>query len=214
MPCVKHIALSLSVLAAVAMPLSAGRAGAAPHATLVPELVSWCDRLSSELKSVHHERCIARAVELPDADDEWAPDPVSLLGKRPVDTVDAPGEPGPRRVLVLGAIHGDEISAVSAVFRWIDFLDRTKPDSFLRQNVYMFFPLVNPDGFYAKPRTRTNSGGVDLNRNFATKLWNEEATLFWKKKASGDLRRFPGKSPASGARPRWSRKRSTSSSPT
>ena len=94
-------------------------------------------------------------------------------------------------------MHGDEISSVSAVFRWIDFLDRTKADSFLRQNRYMFIPLVNPDGFYIQPRTRTNLAGVDLNRNFSTKEWSDKALPFWKIKASSDPRRYPGEKPGS-----------------
>jgi len=32
-------------------------------------------------------------------------------------------------------------------------------------------PLVNPDGFLSRPQKRTNSGGVDVNRNFPTKDW-------------------------------------------
>ena len=61
----------------------------------------------------------------------------------------------------------------------------------------MFFPLVNPDGFYFSPRTRTNLAGVDLNRNFSTHEWDQQALKFWKQKAAADPRRFPGKKAAS-----------------
>lgn len=159
------------------------------------EIIPWCEQLSKELRSVDYKRCIAR---------EWKSDATTALG-HPIPYVywgkptpaGSTNADGPRRILVVGAIHGDEISAVSMVFRWLDFLEKTKADSFLRQHYYMFIPLANPDGFYAKPRTRTNSNSVDLNRNFATKEWDEKATLFWKKKAGADPRRFPGKNAAS-----------------
>ena len=34
-------------------------------------------------------------------------------------------------------------------------------------------PLVNPDGFFSKPPKRTNSRGVDINRNFPTRDWRQ-----------------------------------------
>lgn len=176
------------------VPPAAAPGPAASH--LAPELTAWCNRLSHELKSVHLELCLKRAWKFDLTTPGGHPIPYLL---RPAEVLPAgskPAEPA-RKVLIVGAIHGDEISAVSTVFRWIDFLDRTKSDSFLRQNTYLFFPLVNPDGFYASPRTRTNSNGVDINRNFSTKEWAEKATLFWKRKTASDPRRFPGKNAAS-----------------
>ena len=188
---------TLSVIGMVfATPLSAGRASPTPPVVALPvALNAWCHQLSHELKSVHQGSCEKRLWKYEITSAGGRPIPYLYWGKDPATPPVA--EQDPRRVLIFGALHGDEISAVSAVFRWIDFLERTKPDSFLRQHVYMFFPLVNPDGFYATPRSRTNSAGVDINRNFSTKEWTEQATLFWKKKASGDPRRFPGPKAAS-----------------
>lgn len=179
----------------LATPLVAGRASVSPASQLAPDLSHWCEELSHDLKSVVHERCVKREWKFEVASEGGHPIPFLTWGKLPTSAgATKPGvsEPEGRRVLIFGAIHGDEISAVSTVFRWIDFLDRTKSDSFLRKNVYMFFPLVNPDGFYAKPRTRTNKSGVDINRNFATKEWQSQAMFYWKKKSSSDPRRFPG----------------------
>jgi hypothetical protein len=193
------VMLSLVLLALAAV--SPGYAGAvpapAPKASLDPVVEHWCGELSGMLRSVHRDRCLSRPWRFDAKTQNGHPIPYLYWGKDPATPTVGPGQDGPRRVLVLGAIHGDEISAVSTIFRWIDFLDRTKGDSFLRQHVYLFLPLTNPDGFYAKPRTRTNASSVDLNRNFATKLWDEEAMTFWKRKASSDPRRFPGKTAAS-----------------
>lgn len=188
---------ALGVSFAVFVGLASASPAAPDRTALAPDLVKWCTELSNDLKSVHRGRCLNRAWKFDVTTAQGHPVPYLYWGKPHDAPSGASGESEPRRVLVLGAIHGDEISAVSTLFRWIDFLERTKPDSFLRQNTYLFLPLVNPDGFYSKPRTRTNAAGVDLNRNFATKKWNDEAMLFWKKKASSDVRRFPGKAAAS-----------------
>lgn len=98
-----------------------------------------------------------------------------------------------QRILVLGAVHADEISAVSLSFRWLDFVDRQPETSFVREHSFLFYPLINPDGFYVKPRTRTNSRGIDINRNFETQNWDETAIAYWKRRANSDPRRFPGR---------------------
>ena len=63
-------------------------------------------------------------------------------------------------VLVLGSKHGDEPQGEHLINEYI----KEKPDTKL-----MFVPCVNPDGVKAK--TRVNSNGVDINRNFPTKNW-------------------------------------------
>ena len=154
------------------------------------ELATWCKHLSKELRSVNLERCLKRHWKIAG----------NSLGERPIPYYrwgKACDDDKAQRVLIIGGIHGDEITSVSMVFRWIDFLERTKADSFLRENVYLLFPLTNPDGFYAKPRTRTNLAGVDLNRNFVTRGWEEKALDYWKTKANSDPRRYPGATPAS-----------------
>lgn len=169
-------------------------AGLTPAPSTLPEpLADWCTQLSQQLKSVHLDRCLKRPWKFETRSIKGRPIPYMYWGRGHDNSAPAKeGEPAPKRVLIFGAIHGDEISAVSTVFRWIDFLDRVKADSFLRETTFMFFPLVNPDGFFSSPRTRTNAAGVDVNRNFGTKEWSEKALLYWKKKASADPRRYPG----------------------
>ncbi len=98
-----------------------------------------------------------------------------------------PQRPRRPRVLVIGAIHGDEISSTSLVFHWIAHAKETGADMDWR-----FIPVLNPDGLIQKRPTRTNSRGVDLNRNFPTPHWDEQALQYWTKKTKQDVRRYPG----------------------
>ncbi len=96
-----------------------------------------------------------------------------------------------KRILVLGLIHGDEPLAGEMTLEWADRLANLDSN----RSTWRIVPLLNPDGLLRK--TRMNSGGVDLNRNFPTRDWNEAAVSYWEKSAKKDLRRFPGEGPAS-----------------
>lgn len=94
-----------------------------------------------------------------------------------------------KRILVFSLIHGDETSAGSVGRFWIERLDSIEP-----RNVWRVVPVLNPDG--VKRKTRTNANKVDLNRNFPTKDWDDEAVKYWKHQGANP-RRFPGEKPAS-----------------
>lgn len=97
-----------------------------------------------------------------------------------------------KRILVLGMIHGDEPLAGEMALEWAERLEKIE-----HRNNWRVVPMLNPDGL--KRKTRTNANGVDLNRNFPTKDWGEEALVYWKKSGHSDPRRFPGDVPASEA---------------
>jgi hypothetical protein len=100
------------------------------------------------------------------------------------------------RVLVIGAIHGDEISSASVAMHWIRLAAEEKMD--LPQTVHWrFVPVLNPDGLLAQPPKRTNAHGVDLNRNFPTPNWERDAAAYWNKRTGKDPRRWPGPKPIS-----------------
>ena len=105
------------------------------------------------------------------------------------------------RVLVVGGIHGDELTSVSIVFRWIELLKR--PSGEAAQYHWRVIPVLNPDGLLSKPPTRVNARGVDLNRNFPTDNWADEAHRYWSASTSRDPRRFPGPAPRSEPESSW-----------
>jgi hypothetical protein len=96
-----------------------------------------------------------------------------------------------KRILALGLIHGDEPLAGEMTLDWAERL--AKLDR--HRSTWRFVPMLNPDGLLLK--TRSNAAGVDLNRNFPTRDWNEEAVGYWEKRTGKDRRRFPGEGPAS-----------------
>lgn len=91
----------------------------------------------------------------------------------------------PKKILVLSLIHGDETHAGSLGRFWMERL--MKVDA---RNSWRIIPVTNPDG--VKSKTRTNANGVDLNRNFPTADWNEQAAKFWEREGKKSPRRFPG----------------------
>lgn len=103
------------------------------------------------------------------------------------------------RVLLLGGIHGDEQTASSIVFKWIEMMHKTGAQEFNWKVV----PVLNPDGLLAKKPSRVNANGVDLNRNFPTPNWEVEATKYWIQKTKSDPRRYPGKWPVSEPESLW-----------
>ena len=111
-----------------------------------------------------------------------------------IDRPERPAQPAKpkRRVLVIGGIHGDELSSTSLVFHWIAQANETAADMDWR-----FVPALNPDGLLLARPTRVNAHGVDLNRNFPTPRWAQEAPAYWVKRTKKDPRRWPGPAPLS-----------------
>lgn len=105
------------------------------------------------------------------------------------------------RILLIGGIHGDELTSASIVFRWLQWLNEAES----RQYHWRVIPVANPDGLLANPPQRVNGHGVDLNRNFPTPDWNRDAHAYWTKKTDKDPRRFPGQSAMSEPETQWLR---------
>lgn len=105
------------------------------------------------------------------------------------------------KVLVIGGIHGDEYSAFSIIFRWLERLGGDKQNI---QQYWRFIPAANPDGLLSfQPAQRMNANGVDLNRNFLTNDWRDKAIEYWETKTGKDARRNPGKTAASEPETIW-----------
>lgn len=113
----------------------------------------------------------------------------------------------PLRVLVVGAMHGDELTAATLALRWIAMAEAedvahagahpaAQPPAHPTVH-WRFVPVLNPDGLLAPKPTRVNASGVDLNRNFPTPGWAQEAPAYWEKRTRKDPRRWPGPEPLS-----------------
>lgn len=90
---------------------------------------------------------------------------------------------GSKNALLIGGVHGDEPEGFLLVERFIREADWSQFESEIGLWV---IPRLNPDG--CKNNERTNSSGVDLNRNMPTKDWSPAAKA---------PRYFPGPQPNS-----------------
>ncbi len=111
---------------------------------------------------------------------------------QPIYMRDLPRQDARLRVLVVGGIHGDELSSASLALHWLQLAQDIAAETHWR-----FIPLLNPDGLLSSPARRTNANGVDLNRNFPTPNWDREAKIYWEKRVKRDPRRWPGPKPLS-----------------
>ncbi len=89
----------------------------APAADGVDPIATLCAQIDDKLTSVGFEQCMARALQPSGA--------VSNRRKAIAMRDFAPNASEPSgRVLLVGGIHGDEYSAVTAVFTWLERLER------------------------------------------------------------------------------------------
>ncbi|CAM8640999.1 murein peptide amidase A [Comamonadaceae bacterium] len=146
-----------------------------------------CGDYSSKIPSVSPAMCEAASLQ----DLKARSNKGRVIWGRDVTAVDANF-----RVLVVGGIHGDEMSSVSLVYHWLG-LAQTPPSDTALNIHWRFIPSLNPDGLFAKPARRTNADGVDLNRNFPTPNWARDAKVYWEQRTKRDPRRWPGDKPAS-----------------
>lgn len=109
---------------------------------------------------------------------------------------DISNEDAQLRVLVVGGIHGDEMSSTSLVFHWMAMANHP-PADMPYPIAWRFIPALNPDGLFANPAKRVNARGVDLNRNFPTPNWARDAKVYWESRTKRDPRRWPGSKPLS-----------------
>lgn len=152
----------------------------------------WCARLVPRLPGVSKAECQRSAL---------VPTGASSLKGFPILLRDIPTKNGkdPLRVLLLGGIHGDEMTASSIVFQWMQWTNAAPASDFH----WRIVPVVNPDGMLAPKPQRGNAHGVDLNRNFPTPNWMQDAPKYWAVRTGKDPRRYPGSAPLSEPETRW-----------
>ena len=146
-----------------------------------------CERFVGKLPNV--SRALCQGAQLAESG------AASVQGT-PLYVRDVGGSTGKLRVLVIGAMHGDELSSASVALHWIRLASDERMD--MPQPVHWrFLPVMNPDGMLAHPPRRINARGVDLNRNFPTPNWEKDAPVYWQRRTGKDPRRWPGPQPLS-----------------
>lgn len=65
-----------------------------------------------------------------------------------------------KKILIVGVFHGDEPQGKYLIDEYLK-----------KESLLLFIPCLNPDGM--NKNVRTNSNGVDLNRNFPTQNWGK-----------------------------------------
>lgn len=173
--------------ASVAAPLAPPRKPLRPPVMATPQ--AFCDQMTRRLPNVSPAMCRHANLSLTAAR--------SVKGQ-PLFQRDVVSPRAHLRVLVIGGIHGDELSSTSLVLNWIAAAQETPSNIHWR-----FVPLVNPDGMLLPKPTRTNARVVDLNRNFPTPGWDKEAPAYWSQRTKSDPRRYPGPQPLSEPESRW-----------
>ena len=161
------------------------------YAELTP--VKACNFISNRLASVSQELCETARLQ-PTQCTSVDGFPILLSEFPPLEDRQQQG-----RILVLGGTHGDELTSVSIVFKWIEKLNKFHSGLFH----WRIVPMVNPDGVLPRAAQRTNKNGVDLNRNLPSNDWHEKALKYWREKQGENPRRYPGEHPASEPETRW-----------
>lgn len=152
-----------------------------------PLIAGTCTAFSKKLPNVGRELCEAARLQ---------PTNSRSVNGQMIWMRDIKPDHASLRVLVVGAIHGDEPSSAAVALHWIKLAEEAPVDT--RQAVYWrFVPMLNPDGVFSQPSRRVNAHGVDLNRNFPTPNWQRDAKVYWEKRTGKDPRRWPGVKPLS-----------------
>jgi len=81
---------------------------------------------------------------------------------------------GPKKILLVGTLHGIESNTGVLLSSWINYLRANQP-SIGSDRTFIVVSYANPDGKAAN--NRFNSNGVDLNRNWGSSTW--QSLSYW-----------------------------------
>ena len=153
-----------------------------------------CRKISDKLSSVGFDECMTLELR-PSGYQSSNGFPLLIKEYPPLESRRPKG-----RVLVVGGTHGDELSSISIVFKWMHTLEKHHSGLFH----WRINPLLNPDGALQRKHSRTNANNVDLNRNFVTPGTHVGAALdYWNGRAKRNTRRYPGPYPLSEPETYW-----------
>ena len=158
------------------------------------EVESACQKISGKLASVSFGECDRLKLQ-PSGYRSVDGFPLLIKEYPPLEPRRPRG-----RVLLVGGTHGDELSSISIVFKWMHTLEKHHSGLFH----WRINPLLNPDGALQTLHSRTNANKVDLNRNFKTPESPLGAPLaYWYGEARKNARRYPGPYPLSEPETNW-----------
>lgn len=172
--------LSMTVPAAASVPVALGTVAQA------------CSAFAQRLRSVDERDC--KALNL--INDAGSQSGFPLLYQ---DFLPRPERKDAPRILMIGGMHGDELTTVSLSFLWMKRLQTERLQPFH----WRVMPASNPDGLLERPARRMNRRGIDLNRNFPSADWAARAQDYWQRRTGADPRRFPGPAALSEPEARW-----------
>jgi protein MpaA len=101
-----------------------------------------CDELVAHLPNVSAALC---------RDALLVPGPARSVKGRSILLRDMPSPEAKLRVLVLGGMHGDELSSASVALHWLA-LAQNQPMDLPQPVHWRFIPALNPDGLTARSR--------------------------------------------------------------
>ena len=158
------------------------------------EASAACQKIAAKLASVSFKECDSLNLQ-PSGYQSHNGFPMLIKEYPPLASRTPQG-----RVLLVGGTHGDELSSISIVFKWMHTLEKHHSGLFH----WRINPLMNPDGALKRKHSRTNARDVDLNRNFVTPGSHIGAALeYWSGKARRNQRRYPGPYPLSEPETYW-----------
>lgn len=186
------VAAAIAVTAWLASPPSlAARPYPSPSPLASPwSTQTWCAELRTEIAKLGW-----KGLE-PCHGIEWKEGGRSVLG-RPLVTAEFGDPKSTNTTLVVSMVHGDENTPLYSVIRLAHYLLENNATLMASGVRVVVAPMINPDGFFRRTRTRTNAHKVDLNRNLPTRDWHSHAHKLWREKFKSNARRNPGPSPGS-----------------
>lgn len=158
------------------------------NATAAALIQQWCEDTKKSISGLKW-----KGLE-PCEKIDWKSGGLSVKG-RPLVYAEFGDPQSPNTTLILSGVHGDEITPHYLALKLARWLEENR-ESLSKVRVVVA-PMVNPDAFFSRPKTRVNARGVDVNRNFATRDWQAKALPAWKSRFKSDPRRFPGSVPGS-----------------
>ena len=107
---------------------------------------SWCRDVTRAIPQIRFNTCVSA---------ELKPSAKSVNGRHIMLHDFTPAQGATARVLVIGGIHGDELTSVSIVFRWMELLKQ--PAGEAARYRWRVIPVLNPDGLLANPPNSTTA---------------------------------------------------------